>query len=152
MAKKPQLKWSELDIETKKLYVRVLRVDGFSDSVIGTFFGTTKNAVVGFRHSQMPELTGGVRATLHSVRLERLLDLLEIDKMDTLADQGVTSIAPTGVPAEAPRPTERELRVVPRHRQKLAVSERTQCTYRDSEGHRCAFEYANGRTKRCLLH
>ena len=68
--------WGKIPSEDKELYIRLLRTDGHSDNAIGKFFGTTKNAVVGFRYSHLPELTSGAKATKSTVDPARFEELL----------------------------------------------------------------------------
>jgi len=68
--------WDTASLDDKKLYVTLLRRDHHSDEVIGTFFGKSKGAIVGFRHRELPELTFGKKATKPKVELERFKELL----------------------------------------------------------------------------
>ena|GEM_PF-4762429 len=91
--------WAKLTRDDKKLYVRVLREGGYSDEAIGNFFGTTKNAIVGFRHSQLPSLTSGPRATQNKVNRERFRDLLDLERMRELRKQGLSALPRSHPPA-----------------------------------------------------
>lgn len=72
-----ELQWGQIPLEPKKLYVRLLLNDGYTREAIGAFFGTTKNAIVGFQHKHLPELTGQKVGTKEGVTLERLEILMK---------------------------------------------------------------------------
>ena len=68
--------WDTASLEQKKLFVRVLKEDGHSDRVIGAFFRKSKDAIVGFRHRQLPELTFGQKAIKPRVDPERFEQII----------------------------------------------------------------------------
>jgi hypothetical protein len=73
---KRELQWGKIPLDLKKEYVRLLLTDGFTRTAIGLFFGTSKNAIVGFQHTHLPKLTGkgtGSKGSVTRVILEQLL-------------------------------------------------------------------------------
>lgn len=71
-----KLHWENLSKVFKFLYVRILREDAHTDEAIAEFLGTTKNAIVGFRHRYLHDLTGTVEATKKNVDPARFTALL----------------------------------------------------------------------------
>lgn len=90
--KKKNPLWKELTSEQKKLYVTILWNELYSDAAIASFFSCTKNAVVGFRHSQLSDLVSDGRSRSSVLQsppsLERFEDLLRIHKLDELKEKG----------------------------------------------------------------
>lgn len=74
---KRELLWSKLALEEKKLYIRLLLADGYTRDAVGGLLHTTKNAVVGFQHTHLPNLTGKKSGTKEPATSERLEELLE---------------------------------------------------------------------------
>jgi hypothetical protein len=90
-----ELRWSKLDEETKKLYVRILRGIGLSDERIGDFLSASKGQVVGFRHRRLPDLTGNI------VQARTVLPN-EAEFENVLAGYEMTARRPERPPPEAP--------------------------------------------------
>jgi len=67
--------WKGLSADERRLYVRILKPE-HSDEVIATFLHTTKGTIVGFRHRELPELTGGAKASRARVEPEYFESLL----------------------------------------------------------------------------
>lgn len=136
-----ELRWTKIPLELKKLYVQLLLSDGFTRDAIGSFFGTSKNAVVGFQHSQLPKLTGkgvGTKDTVTTEHFEKLLDS-QAEKTGKKVKEKTPSIeVEPDVPAVPVQPEEPEPPIVSRT---LAATETVQCAYRDEKGHRCGYEH-----------
>lgn len=158
-----ELRWGHIPLVTKKLCVRLLLKDGYTREAIGAFFGTTKNAVVGFQHTHLPKLTGKKVGTKHPVTVERLEELLTGAKRSAVPDVNpeppveqlpVPPAPPIPEPAApAPKPEPVPVRAsVKEVRPKLAASEATQCEHEDEDHHRCAYEWSDPDTKRCKSH
>ncbi|HTR19148.1 MAG TPA: hypothetical protein VMH91_04215 [Candidatus Paceibacterota bacterium] len=75
MARKPRF-WKSLPPEDKKGIVKSLLGAGYTREAVGTALGTTKDAVVGYQHRKLPELTGQSEGTLDFVPEDVLRDLL----------------------------------------------------------------------------
>ncbi len=96
MAKKEthEKSWKKLDDAEKKLFVTLLRQDGFSDEAIADFFKATKGMVVGFRHRHLSSLTFQHKAVKgRSITRQIFDDLLDLYKMREMKENGVASIA-----------------------------------------------------------
>lgn len=133
--------------------MRVLLTDGFTREAIGTFFGTSKNAVVGFQHSQLPKLTGkkgGIKDTVTPERLETLLaehskkaekkpsEHTEVSEVAASIAELPGAAAPEVAPAVTvvhPKPKASNVSRV------LAASEASQCRHRDESGRHCGYEH-----------
>lgn len=148
--KKPRY-WKSLPKEDKKGVVRALLEAGYTREAIGTALGTTKNAVVGFQHSHLSDMTGKFSGTIDDIPAELLSELL-------LREWPLEKIEPTlEQPKERtpinPRPVGNHRRTTSdRVRPKIAASEATQCTHRDDKRLRCAFEWTDPVTRVCDIH
>src|SRR4051812_43769855 len=81
--------WDKLSSAEKDLYITLLWKDGHSDNAIGDLFGTTKNAIVGYRHKKLPDLSHRDKSVpvKSKVDPERFRDLLDLYTL-RLRDQG----------------------------------------------------------------
>lgn len=126
-----ELRWARIPPEPKKLYVLLLLNDGYTREAIGAFFGTTKNAIVGFQYTHLPRLTGKAAGTKEAATLERLEELVAAHEEQ-----------------EFHRLSGGQPRCL-----KLATTEATQCEHRDpGDRMRCAREWTNPDTRRCDFH
>lgn len=73
--KKPRF-WKSLPPEDKKGIVKTLLEGEHTCAAIGKALGTTKNAVVGYQHTKLPDLTGRTIGTKDEVPQEVLMKLL----------------------------------------------------------------------------
>jgi hypothetical protein len=98
--------WSDLSDEEKDLYIRLLWNDGYSDNAIGAFFDTSKNAVVGYRHSKLKDLHSRGRDREKVKRYlskARFSELLELHRMRELQAQGVVVSGPVSAEFTGPQ-------------------------------------------------
>jgi hypothetical protein len=130
---KRTIPWARLSHEEKKAAVRDGRTRGLSDEAIASERGATKGQVVGFRHRHLPELTSTKKSGA---------------KESTVATKATQPAKSAGsVPQTTQASQKKEKR-----RGRLAISEAWQCVNRDSNGHRCAYEYTDSETRRCDMH
>src|SRR3989344_8557358 len=73
--RKPRF-WKSLPKKNKEGIVRELLEAGYAREAVGNALGTTKNAVVGYQHTHLPDLTGRPQGTLEEVPNELFKKLL----------------------------------------------------------------------------
>ncbi len=146
--RKPKL-WRLLTLEDKKGVVRTLLKAGYTREAIGNALGTTKNAIVGFQHRNLPKLSGKSDGTLEVVPEELLRPLVSSVWPDDEPEEEVIDEVDATILAEA---QVQATRVAEARRPKFAASEATQCGFHDPEGHRCGLVWTDPVTKRCDAH
>src|SRR3989344_439238 len=118
--RKPRF-WKSLPKEDKEGIVRELLEAGYTREAVGDALGTTKNAVVGYQHTHLPDLTGRPQGSLEEVPNELLKNLLaKVWPQEETADHVVEQSAPTKICVST----------------KLTSDWREQCGYSDGCGYK----------------
>jgi hypothetical protein len=99
MEKEPEKRprfWKSLPKEDKKGVVRSLLEAGYTRAAVGKALGTTKDAVVGYQHRYLPELTGKSEGTLETVPDDVLQELVgqewPIERNSTQQNESATVV------------------------------------------------------------
>jgi hypothetical protein len=142
--KKPR-SWKSLPPEDKKGIVKCLLQEGYQCEAIGRALGTTKNAVVGYQHKYLSELTGRTPGALGVVPEGVLRELLS---REWLPEETVSK----EIKEEPPRSTvfdnlPERIGGPPPPRYKIASNEAMRCKY----SIRCEYEHLSD-SDLCALH
>ena len=86
--------WDQLSREEQDLYLTILWNDDYSEKAIAEFLKATKGQIVRRRHSGLKLATGKRGKVKSSVESDRFFDLLDIEHMDVMVENGATPLCP----------------------------------------------------------